>query len=214
MKTNLILLAAGNSTRFHGNKIMHEFQGKPLGMHIVDKGTSVPFNSIILVTQYKEFAKLVNDKYNSICSEKIEVKFESVSGCRGDKPFRINIIINDEPNKGISHSIKLGLQQCHDCDSVMFAVCDQPFITEQTMNGMIKAMKDTNKNIICAGDGDTLGNPTLFHIKYKKELMKLEGDVGGKKVVKKFMGDTVVYQVKDGKELVDFDTRQSIKERG
>lgn len=210
MKTNLILLAAGNSTRFKGNKIMHEFQGKPLGVHIIDKGTSVPFNSIILVTQYKEFAKLVNDKYNSISSEKIEAKFESASECVGDKLFRINIIINDEPNKGISHSIKLGLEQCKDCDSVMFAVCDQPFITEKTMNGMIKAMKDTEKNIICAGDGDALGNPTLFHMKYREELMKLEGDVGGKKVIKKLMGDTFIYQVEDVKELIDFDTKESL----
>ena len=37
MAINLILLAAGNSKRFNGNKLLAIYKDKPIYMHIVEK---------------------------------------------------------------------------------------------------------------------------------------------------------------------------------
>lgn len=40
------------------------------------------------------------------------------------------------------------------------------------------------------------------------ELMELEGDVGGKRVIRKHREDTVVLDVSDERELLDVDSRE------
>ena len=50
MKINLILLAAGNSRRFNGNKLLALYKGKPIYMHVVEKALNLEVNKIICVT--------------------------------------------------------------------------------------------------------------------------------------------------------------------
>ena len=60
MRINLILLAAGNSKRFNGNKLLAIYKDKPIYMHIVEKVLGLEFNKIICVTQYEEIRKNSN----------------------------------------------------------------------------------------------------------------------------------------------------------
>ena len=48
------------------------------------------------------------------------------------------------------------------------------------------------------------GIPVFFE-KYYEELMKLSGDVGGKRVVVAHREDVAVMKVEDGREMVDVD---------
>ena len=57
MKINLILLAAGNSRRFNGNKLLALYKDKPIYMHVVEKSLNLEVNKIICVTQYEEIRK-------------------------------------------------------------------------------------------------------------------------------------------------------------
>ena len=91
IKINAIILAAGNSSRFNGNKLLSIYNEKPLAMHIIEKSFEVGFKDIILVTQYSELKEMLKDR-------------------------DIKIIRNCMPNKGISYSIKLGLKECRNCD--------------------------------------------------------------------------------------------------
>ena len=57
MKLTLILLAAGNSRRFDGNKLLTPFHGKPMYQYIVEEVEKLPdglFDDKIVVTQYPE----------------------------------------------------------------------------------------------------------------------------------------------------------------
>ena len=44
MKINLILLAAGNSNRFKGNKLLATINNKPMYMNIIEKVLKINFN--------------------------------------------------------------------------------------------------------------------------------------------------------------------------
>lgn len=58
------------------------------------------------------------------------------------------------------------------------------------------------------------GNPCIFSRKYFEELMELEGDVGGKRVIRKHRDDTSVLDVLDERELVDVDVMGGIMTNG
>ena len=164
MKINLILLAAGNSKRFNGNKLLAIYKNKPIYMYIVEKVVNLKINKIICVTQYEEIKEaLLNTN--------------------------INVVMNNNSNLGISSSIKIGINFDKNADGYMFMVCDQPFISIQTLNSVIDNFIKGDKGIVCVGCGNNKGNPVIFSKKYINELLSLEGDNGGKVIIKGNLND-------------------------
>ncbi len=187
-KIGLILLAAGNSVRYNGIKLLDTVLEKQMYRHIVDKVKTLPLVPKIMVTQYDEIAeKVLTDGFH--------------------------VKINDRPEDGISRSIRLGLKEALEIepslDAVLFSVCDQPYITRNTIEAVIDAYRSQYQEIVCAYYGDKLGNPCIFGRKYFEELDKLTGDIGGKSIIKHNMEDVFLLQVDNPKELVDIDTRQN-----
>lgn len=174
-------MGAGKSKRFGSKKLLTSFNGKPLIQHIVEEVIKINFQDIVLVTQHEELMQLAIN--HNICTVK-----------------------NENVDKGISHSIKLGIKAGRNCDGYMFLVGDQPFVTQEVMEGMIKAIKKGKHQILYAGYEGRRGNPTLFDSYYKEELLLLEGDSGGKQVMKKYPKKVEVYTVSDMKVLEDIDT--------
>ena len=183
MKINLILLAAGNSKRFNGNKLLAIYKDKPIYMHIVEKVLDLKVNKIICVTQYEEIKEaLLNTN--------------------------INVVMNNNSSLGISSSIKLGINFDKDADGYMFMVCDQPFISIESLNSVIDNFINGDKGIVCAGYGKNKGNPVIFSKRYINELLSLEGDSGGKKIVKEHLNDLKIVNVNNEIELLDIDTQE------
>ncbi len=185
MKINLILLAAGNSSRFQDNKLLTTVNNKPMYMNVVEKSLKLNFNKIILVTQYEE------------------IKVALIEG-------PIQVVMNQNSELGISHSIKLGIQTDMEANAYMFMVCDQPFISLVSIETLVYRFIKSNKGIACVEHEGNLGNPTIFSEKYKNELLSLEDDVGGKSIIKKHLDDlervTIMHEI----ELIDIDTKEDL----
>ncbi|MBS4958366.1 MAG: nucleotidyltransferase family protein [Clostridium celatum] len=183
MRINLILLAAGNSKRFNGNKLLAIYKDKPIYMYIVEKVLDLKLNKIICVTQYKEIKEaLLNTD--------------------------INVVMNENSSLGVSSSIKLGINFDKNADGYMFMVCDQPFISIKTLNSLIDNFINGNKGIVCVGYGDNKGNPVIFSKRYINELLSLEGDNGGKRILKGHLNDLNIVNVDNEIELADIDTQE------
>ncbi|MGL5437887.1 MAG: nucleotidyltransferase family protein [Lachnospiraceae bacterium] len=183
-KITLVLLAAGDSRRFGGNKLLSNFHGMPMYRHLVTQIETIPetlFCQKILVTQYPEIASdLENYGYETV--------------------------INTQSTIGISHSIHLALDHLHDqADAICFAVCDQPWLQGKTIEAFLSAWLLSNKGIGCLSHQQRLGNPAVFTRIYIPELYSLTGDIGGKKILKRHIEDTYLYNVQDKKELLDID---------
>ena len=188
MKINLILLAAGNSNRFKGNKLLTKVNDKPMYMNVVEKTLKLrfKFNKIILVTQYEEIkAALIEEP--------------------------IQVVMNKNSELGISQSIKLGIQADMEADAYMFMVCDQPFISLESMEKLIDRFMKSNKGMACVQYEGKLGNPTMFSRKYTKELLSLNGDVGGKSIMKRHLDDLEKVQINNRVEIMDIDTREELE---
>lgn len=190
---DIIILAAGNSSRFGSNKLFHEINGKYMYQYILEHACQLKANNyvehIIFVTQYEELNRVVSEQYPEV-----------------------NIVKNLYPEKGISYSVGLGIDRLFklnsESESCLFAVSDQPYLRYETLVNFIEEYKIQNQFIgICANES-RMGNPVIFSEKYYPELGLMSGDKGGKQVVMKHLEDTFLFQVAE-KELEDIDVRIS-----
>ena len=186
MKKGAVIMASGFSRRMGENKLLLEYKGKTFIENITDKVLECGFYKTILVTSHKE----------------IEQIFENYMKSRDD----FLIIINKNPALGISESIKTGLKGLGECDACMFFTGDQPGLTQGTIKKILnKAGKD--KIIIPKYTGKN-GMPTVFGSDFFDELMRLEGDSGGKQIMNSHKGNIEYVEINDQSEGFDIDTRE------
>ena len=198
----MILLAAGNSSRFGENKLLYEIGGKPMFEHAVERALLLKNRGllcrVVLVTQYESVA----DRAAELGAE---------------------IVWNDRPDLGISRSLSLGLAHVlagePEVAACIFGVCDQPYLSDGTIASLIDLFSASGKGMAaCAcpgaaggapgdGAGDPgIGNPVIFAKQYFPELLALTGDRGGKQVVLRHPEDVALLPT-DPRELEDLDTR-------
>lgn len=182
MKIGAVLLCSGTSSRMgKENKLMMEINGVEMYKYAVKIADELPFFKRVTVTGYKEIS-----------------------------PSGHEVIYNGEPERGLSLSVMLGTLACRECDGVMYFVCDQPGLKSGTVRKMIETFLHTNK-IIVPVSGGKRGNPCIFPRRYFKELSKLCGDKGGRRVIEKHMDD-VEYVRAEECELFDIDTVEDMDE--
>lgn len=182
MKTNLVILAAGNSTRFHANKLLHSINDKMIIQHVFETCKNVDFHKVIVVTQYDQIKELASQ-------------------------YGYQSIINKFPMLGLSHSIKLGVHASKECEQIMFLAADQPFIKQETLQTLLQ-MSD-GEHILSASVDGIIKNPMLFPSAYFFELCNLTNDIGGKKVAMKAIHKVIKVEV-DELQLKDIDTKYDL----
>lgn len=182
MKTNLVILAAGNSTRFQANKLLHPINEKMIIQHVFDACKNVAFHKIIVVTQYEAIKELA-------------LQYGYLS------------IMNFHPKRGLSHSIQLGVQASKECDQIMFLAADQPYIKQETLKKLLQI--GDGEHIVSASVNGIIKNPMLFPNAYFLELCSLTDDIGGKKIAMKWIHKVIKIDV-DENQLKDIDTKKDL----
>lgn len=176
----VILEAAGNSSRFGSNKLLHIMDdGRPMAASILEAARSVNAYKKILVTQYDEVAAMAPD---------------------------FDVVINDRPDLGISRSMQLGLMAAGDADAYMFCVCDQPGLTKATLERLIKAYKKGTAGIVSLAWQGKMCNPKIFSSRYREELMALSGDTGGRQIIASHADDILLVEALSEDEVRDIDS--------
>lgn len=187
----VILLAAGESRRYGGIKLLDEIvDGKKMYLYALEILREITAVEKVVVTGYQE----------------IQEKAEG---------WGIKTVKNDQPRLGISRSLQMGLKKVlehsPEIDGVLFLVCDQPYLSVKTVNQMLEAFENSEKDILCpvpVGSGlEDAGNPCVIGKRYFDELFALSGDVGGKKVIFRHTEEIELFPIQTEKELVDIDTR-------
>lgn len=174
-----ILEAAGNSTRFGSNKLLHVMDdGRPMITSIFDAVRPLDLYKKILVTQYDEIAAMASD---------------------------FDVVRNDRPDLGISRSMQLGLEAAGDADAYMFCVCDQPGLTKATLGRLIEAYKKGTAGIVSLAWQGKMCNPKIFSSRYKEELMSLSGDTGGRQILATHKDDILLVEADREAEVKDID---------
>ena len=186
VKLALIMLAAGNSRRFGSNKLMYEVEGNTMYLRTLrqlQKAAAKMQNSRIVVVTQEKYAEIID----------------------AAKEIGAEVLINPQPERGISSSMQIGLEIAKDADACLFTVSDQPWLTAETIIALHDAFQSENKGMACTVWGEKTGNPCIFSEKYYKELMEISGDKGGKQIIKKHPEDVTYLKISDERELQDVD---------
>ncbi len=184
VSTASIIMASGNSVRFgEQNKLLCELNGKSIFETVLDTVlNSDVFSEIIVVTQYREIME--------ICS----------------KHKNVNVVENLNSSVGISESIKLGVKNTPSyIDGYMFIQADQIYVSKETLRKLCFKFKENENHIIVPVYNNESASPKIFSKKYKDELLLLEGDNGGKDVVKKNISSVIKLNIENDYEIKDID---------
>ncbi len=185
----LVLLAAGRGVRFGENKLLYPVDGVPMYRRAADLAMRLEpmVRKKIVVTGYEEIGR------------ELEADgFEAV--------------MNHRPELGISHSVRLAAEAAEGTEGgICFLVCDQPWLTADTVRGFLEGWDRSGKGMGCLAFGNQPGNPAVFGEKYREELKKLTGDKGGRQIMNRFPADVFFYEAPEKRELQDVDTRESLR---
>ena len=184
-----IILAAGVSSRFPGNKLLASFQGEVVLRRIVKAALDSGLARIIVVLghQAPEMIKLLGD----------------LRACE-----RLEIVVNADFQKGQSSSIKKGLATMgQGFQAAMFLVADQPLLTGSIIDDLIAFFQAKRKNICLPMANNQRRNPVIFSSALFDDLMKLNADQGGRRVIDAYPDDVAALNFSDQRPFADIDTQ-------
>jgi molybdenum cofactor cytidylyltransferase len=153
-----ILLAAGQSTRFGRQKLLEPWHGEPLVRRIARCFLEAGLRPLVAVVS--KDARL-NDALAGLPLTTVE---------------------NAHPEKGISSSIAIGVRALPETtEGALIGVGDQPYLTAQAIKELLNAFAPGR--IVVPLWGDHRGNPPVFDRRFFPELLALDGDRGGQRVI-------------------------------
>jgi molybdenum cofactor cytidylyltransferase len=151
-----VVLAAGRSSRMGVQKLLLPFGGKTVISHIVDQFLGSAVDKIFVVTGHQP--------------ERISVE---LSG------RRVSIVNNADYDSGMLSSVRCGLRALPKrCKAVLVAIGDQPSISTELVDLMIRSFTATEKKILVPYYEGRRGHPILFAAMYREEILTHYDNVG------------------------------------
>ncbi|MBN1547507.1 MAG: putative selenium-dependent hydroxylase accessory protein YqeC [Syntrophaceae bacterium] len=182
---SVVVLAAGGSVRMGRSKLTLEIQGKTLLENALLPIRQAGIRDVVVVLSEE--------------NEALKAKI----------PQEYHVVINRHSREGISTSLKSGLAAVDPCSQgVFFALGDQPFVGAEVYRKLIEQHCRYLPLVTWPVYGGKRGNPVLFDRRLWPDLMKTEGDEGGKQIIAG-IPETKIGRVDvgDAGVLIDIDTQ-------
>ena len=187
-----VVLAAGESKRMPEPKLLLRFGDSTILERSIDNLLSSKVSELTVVLGHKA---------------------GQMKKCIGRRP--VTLIVNPAYYKGMSTSLVAGLGLVSDESSgIMIALADQPLVDSETINLLIEAFTTSDKGIVIPVYQGRRGNPVIFANRYKDELLKVEGDKGGREVIKQHPDDVLEVNVNCEGVCIDIDTEDAYLKAG
>ena len=146
----------------------------------------------------------------SVCRPVIVVLGANAVSVGNELELPIVVTRNREWETGMGSSIRAGLEAvlaADGCvDAIVVMLCDQPFVTADLIDTLIKRRRETSKTIVATEYDGARGVPALFARELFAEIGRLNGHEGARQIIRKHPADTVA--VPFAGAAIDIDTRQ------
>lgn len=185
MNVSAIVMAAGLSKRMSRNKLKMKINNKYIFEYILEtiKNCGTCFSEIIVVA-----------KDDVVLRKAGELGYKYVE--------------NEMPHLGQSVSVKLGIENTNMANGYMFLVADQPFIKESTIKKLLAVFEKNPNSIIVACYNGINSNPVIFPEIFREHLLRLEGDTGGRIIIKNNPDKIIKVHIQSDDEFMDIDTME------
>lgn len=182
----IIVLAAGASSRMNGQpKQLLEFKGKTLLRRAAETALNTNCKTVVV----------------------LGANAESLTKQIADLSPPLRVVVNENWAAGMGASIKTGLAVLanENLDAVVIMLCDQPFVTAETIRRLIEKFEQTGSLLVASFYNNTTGVPALFASEMFAELSNLDADAGARAIIKKHHAN--VAQTPTPEAAFDIDTQ-------
>lgn len=159
MKVGAIVLAAGSSSRLGQPKQLLEYEGRTLVRRTAEVALGAGCDPVAVV---------------------VGAQREQVTAALRD--LAVEIVPNDNWERGLGTSIRAGLARLQESDAVILLVCDQPKVDAQVLRQLIARQEQTGQPMVAISYAGTRGVPALFTRACFEQLLSL-GDAAGAKTI-------------------------------
>ena len=186
-----VILAAGESRRMgKQNKLLLPIGGEALLVKLVASVCASDVGQVLVVIGHE--------------AEKIRRELNE---------FPLNFVYNPNFSEGMTTSIKYGVKAVsHECDGLLICLGDMPFINTSEINKLIHAyVKNRIKGeglIVVPVFKRQRGNPVLFSIEFRNDILEHKKESGCKEVIMKNSDSVMEIEMDDEKMLLDVDTME------
>jgi molybdenum cofactor cytidylyltransferase len=160
----IIILAAGASSRLGQAKQTLQYKQGSLLKHTIHAAVRSAIGPVVVVIGANE--ALVRDH---IANEDVF------------------LVSNPGYEQGMATSIQAGLNhfmQAHqECENIVLMVCDQPHVSSELLKNLLETKHNSEKPIVACSYKNTVGVPAIFNKSFFVDLLSLQGDEGGKKIL-------------------------------
>ena len=184
MKLGCVVLAAGKSRRFGGNKLLAQLGDRPVLAHVLD---SLP---------RERFARL-----SAVVSDG---QVEQVCAGRGIACLRC-------PGGPQSESVRRGVRAMAGMDGCLFVLGDQPLCTRASLERLTDAFLARPQAVVRLAWNGRAGSPVMFPGRYFSALERLTGDRGGMAALRGLEPELLLVQAGAEEELWDADTPEALE---
>jgi molybdenum cofactor cytidylyltransferase len=181
LKLGCIFMASGHSIRFGSDKLVYPLCGIPMICHALDSLPKGLLDTVAVVTRSDYVAKLAKS--------------------RG-----FFAIKNPDASNDTAITIRLGLYAMPEyIDGCMFSVCDQPYLTGESIIRLTEAFFRQPNSIVALSWRGIRGNPVIFPSSLFNELRCLPSYATGKYVIDRHRDKLVLVSAFAREELWDID---------
>ena len=186
-----VILAAGESRRMgKQNKLLLPVGGEALLVKLATSVCASDVGQVLVVIGHE--------------AEKIRRELNE---------FPLNFVYNPNFSEGMTTSIKYGVKVVsNECDGLLICLGDMPFINTSEINKLIHAyVKNRIKGeglIVVPVFKRQRGNPVLFSIEFRNDILEHKKKSGCKEVIMKNSDSVMEIEMDDEKMLLDVDTME------
>ena len=163
------VLAAGSSTRFGRNKLLLHVDGESLVRRAVRAALDAGLDPVVVVIGHE--------------ADRIRAE---LSGLRARDVF------NPDYALGMSTSVRAGVATLPPgVAAAVVQLADMPRVTGQMLTSLVERFVETGATVVASDYAGVQAPPTLYARSLFPELGGMEGDAGGKRVVRRHESDVV-----------------------
>ena len=181
-----ILLAAGQSRRFGGNKLLHPVNNTPMLMLTAQQLASVLPESIVVINQAL------------LSSHKAQLE-----------QLGMRVVVNEQAKRGMGSSIACGIRASQDAAGWLIALADMPYIKTETITRLSDRLKD-GAELVAPVYQQQRGHPVGFGRGFRDELLALHDDVGARHIIVGHQQRLELIASHDAGVIIDIDQASDI----
>ncbi|MCR4441429.1 MAG: nucleotidyltransferase family protein [Peptococcaceae bacterium] len=181
----VVVLAAGKAARMGGPKLLLELGDDTLLGHVLKTAACFDWSGRVVVTGEPR------GPLEEVC-----------------KKYGFPFVHNPDPGAGQSSSLRLGLSRLPaGLDGVLFLLGDQPLVGVDLVEAMIREFGRSGKEegIVVPFHGGEARSPVLFASRWREALSRLEGDRGGRQLIKENPRAVISLPWNDSRPFLDID---------